>query len=219
MIVRGVLLDVDGTLLDSNDAHATAWHRALHAEGVTVSLRQVRRLIGMGADQIFSQLGISEDDRRAKRVVETKDALFREELLPTLRPTRGARDLVAKLRAEQIATIVATSASEGDLHALLEAAQVADLIVGHVTSSDAEESKPEPDIIEAAVVRSGLPKEVLVMLGDTPYDVAAATRAGVSVVCVRCGGWDDASLHGASAIYDDPQAIHDGFARSLFGRG
>jgi beta-phosphoglucomutase-like phosphatase (HAD superfamily) len=113
--------------------------------------------------------------------------------------------------------VVASSSNEKDLHALLRAAEVADLILDHATSSDAERSKPHPDIVDAAVARSGLSKDVLVMLGDTPYDVAAATRAGVAVVCVRCGGWDDASLHGASAIYDDPQAISDGFASSLFG--
>jgi beta-phosphoglucomutase-like phosphatase (HAD superfamily) len=113
--------------------------------------------------------------------------------------------------------VVASSTSDKELHALLGAAEVADLLVDHATSSDAAKSKPHPDIVDAAVARIGLPKEVLVMLGDTPYDVAAAKRAGVAIVCVRCGGWDDESLHGASAIYDDPQAISDGFASSLFG--
>jgi len=92
------------------------------------------------------------------------------------------------------------------------------LIEAQATSNDADRSKPHPAIVDAAVSRSGLAKDVPVMLGDTPYDVMAAKRAGVAIVCVRCGGWGDASLHGASAIYDDPQAILDGFASSLFAR-
>jgi HAD superfamily hydrolase (TIGR01509 family) len=219
MIVHGVLLDVDGTLLDSNDAHATAWKRALHDEGITIAHEDARRLVGMGADQLLPQIGLSADDPRGKRAASKKGTIFQEELLSTLRPTRGARAFVAKLREAQIATIVATSSNEKELHGLLRAAEVADLILDHATSSDAAKSKPQPDIVDAAVARSGLPKEALVMLGDTPYDVAAAKRAGVAIVCVRCGGWDDASLHGASAIYDDPQAILDGFAGSIFGGG
>jgi HAD superfamily hydrolase (TIGR01509 family) len=218
MMVRGVLLDVDGTLLDSNDAHATAWKRALHDEGVTVAHDRVRRLIGMGADEFLPQVGLSEDDPRAKRAVAKKNVIFREELVANLRPTRGARDFVAKLREAGIARIVASSSNGRDLHTLLRAAGVTDLIEAQATSSDADRSKPNPDIVDAAVARSGLTKDALVMLGDTPYDVIAAKRAGVAIVCVRCGGWDDGSLHGASAIYDDPQAIFDGFASSLFAR-
>ena len=215
-IVRGVLLDVDGTLLASNDAHATSWKRALHDEGITVSHEQMRKLVGMGGDQLLPQLGLSSDDGPGKRAAARKDLIFREELLSTLQPTRGARAFVAKLRELGLVTVVASSSKAEDLRALLRAARVDDLILDQATSSDADRSKPHPDIVDAAVSRSGLPKDALVMLGDTPYDVAAALRADVNVVCVRCGGWDDKDLRGASAIYDDPQAILDGLATSIF---
>jgi HAD superfamily hydrolase (TIGR01509 family) len=203
--IRGVLLDVDGTLVDSNDAHARSWVEVFRRHGLEVSYERVRRLIGMGADKLLPEaVGIREDSPEGQRLVRERSELFLREELPKLRPCRGARDLVARLRAEGLKLVVASSAKDEELQSLLRAAGVEDLLREKTSSDDAERSKPDPDIVEAAIRKSGLPKEALVMIGDTPYDVEAARRAGIDVVAVRCGGWTDADLAGAAAVYDDP---------------
>jgi HAD superfamily hydrolase (TIGR01549 family) len=203
--VTGVLLDVDGTLLDSNDAHAMAYVDALRAHDIQQSFERVRRMIGMGSDRILPILAeVEEDSDLGCRIQERKRAAFRERYLSGLKPVRGARELVEHLRARRLKLVVASSAGEEELGMLLKAANVDDLIEHATSSDDAEESKPAPDIVEAAVQRAGLPKEKLVMIGDTPYDIESARKAGVGIIAVRSGGWDDRDLGGALAVYDDP---------------
>ena len=203
--ITGVLLDVDGTLLDSNEAHAMAYLEALRAHGIEQSFERVRRMIGMGSDRILPILaGVDADSDLGRRITETKRAVFRERYLPGLKPVRGARELLEELRARSLKLVVASSAGAEELHMLLKAASVDDLIEHATSADDAEESKPAPDIVEAAVRQSGLPKEKLVMTGDTPYDIEAARKAGVGIIALRSGGWDDRDLAGAMAIYNDP---------------
>jgi HAD superfamily hydrolase (TIGR01509 family) len=216
-VVRGVLLDVDGTLLDSNSAHASAWCGALAEQGVVVSVDRLRRLIGMGADHLLPSLGLREDGV-GKAAQARKNTLFRERYLPHLKPQRGARDLVLRFARAGMKRVVATSSSRDDLALLLRAAGIEDLIENEATADQADHSKPNPDIVRAAIERAGLPPRALVLLGDTPYDVAAATRAGVSAVCVRCGGWDDEALAGAAAVYDEPADLVTRFDESPFVR-
>jgi HAD superfamily hydrolase (TIGR01509 family) len=200
-----VLLDVDGTLLDSNDAHARSYVEALRACGVERSFEEVRPLIGMGGDHILPKLaGVGEESELGQRIEAEKGAIFRERYLPGLKPMRGARQLLEHLSQRGLKLVVASSASGDVLHALLEAAQVDDLIEAATASDDAEASKPAPDIVEAAVRRAGLPAEQLILIGDTPYDVEAARRAGVGVIALRSGGWGDDALAGALSIYADP---------------
>ena len=218
--LRGVLLDIDGTLLDSNDAHATAWVEALRDVGLDVPFEQVRPMIGMGGDKVVPALtGHQEDHPEAKRAVERKKAHF-DRLLPTLQPFPGARALLERLRAEGCVLVVATSAGGDEAARLLEQAGVADLVHEETTKADVESSKPDPDIVHAALQKGGLRADEVVMLGDTPYDIAAARQAGVRTVAVRCGGWwDDRALGGAVARYDDPAALLRDFEASpLAGR-
>jgi HAD superfamily hydrolase (TIGR01509 family) len=213
--LAGVLLDVDGTLLDSNDAHARAYVEALSAQGIERSFEEVRRRIGMGGDRILPQLaGTDDESDLGKRITETKRAIFRECYLARLRPTRGARQLLENFRERGLKLVVASSASGDELGQLLEAAKVDDLIHAATSSDDAEESKPAPDIVEAAVRRSRLSKDQLIMLGDTPYDVQAARRAGVGIVALRSGGWSDRELAAALATYDDPADLLANIASS-----
>lgn len=214
-----VILDVDGTLLDSNDAHARAYVEAAREMGRDMSFEETRRSIGMGGDKLLPHvLGIEEDSAEGERITDRKKAIFGERYLPHLEPTPGARALLHRLRDDAVKLVVASSASGDELGALLERAGVKDLIQGSTSSDDAEESKPDPDIIHAALRDAGFPAGDVVMLGDTPYDVEAATRAGVRIVAVRCGGWDDDALHGAVAIYDDPADILAHYDGSPFGR-
>ena len=204
--LRTVLLDVDGTLIDSNDAHARAWVDSLRDHGYVIPFEEVRPLIGMGGDKMLPILtGLDPDSGEAKRMTETRSQLFLKRELPTLRPTKGARALLEHLTSIGMELVVATSSKPNEVQALLEQAGVADLIQLASSAGDSERSKPDPDIVKAALRMSGSLAAHSVMVGDTPYDIEAAARAKVPSIALRCGGWwGDAALSGATAIYDDP---------------
>lgn len=196
---------MDGTLVDSNDAHAHAWHDVLRADGIDVSVERLRRLIGMGSDKLLpAAAGIQKDSPRGKALAERRKAVFRDVYLPRLAPTPGAHALLDRLHRDGLRLIVATSAERDEADALLDIVDVRSLIDATTSSSDAEQSKPDPDIVQTALDRFGGPPAQAVMLGDTPYDVEAARRAGVRIIALRCGGWSDADLADALAIYDHP---------------
>ena len=201
---RAVILDVDGTLINTNDAHAHAWVDVCNEFGFPVAFGHVRELIGMGGDRVLPALtGLSDESETGTQMKERRGTIFRERYLPSCRPFPCARELLERMRKDGTRLVVATSASADDMAALLKAAGVADLIEAKASSSDAEESKPAPDIVEAALANAGVPADEAVMLGDTPYDVKAANRAGVRCVALRSGGWDDDALSDAVAIYQD----------------
>ena len=203
--VSAVLLDVDGTLVDSNDAHAEAWVRALADAGIAVALVDVRRLIGMGGDKLLPAIcGVSHDSPEGQRISNRRGDIFASEYLPNLVAFRDAHQLVAALKERNLTAVAASSAKEDELRRLLKIAGALSLLDGATSSDDVEDSKPDPDIIQAALkLAKASPREAL-MIGDTPYDIEAAERAGVHTIAFRCGGWDDASLRGAVAIYDGP---------------
>ena len=204
--LRGVLLDIDGTLLDSNDAHASSWADVFAEFGYHIRFEHVRPLVGMGGDKLVPILtGLDHESPRGKQLTQRKKAIFDEKYLPRLRPTRGARRLLEHMLAEGLTLVIATSAGKDEMRQLLDRAGVADLIHGATSSGDVESSKPDPDVIGAALKEGRLGADEVVMIGDTPYDIAAATKAGVPTIALRCGGWwDDLALGGAVAIYSDP---------------
>ena len=207
-MLRGVIFDIDGTLVDSNEAHARSWVDALHEAGYDVPFDVLRPMIGMGGDKVLpAAVGIEIDSDIGKKLAEHRWEIFQRDYLLGLRPTRGARSLVQRMKDDGLDLIVASSASGNELGALMEAAEVADLFEKTTSSSDAEESKPDPDIVQAAVRKSGLKPEELMMLGDTPYDMEAAIGAHVKLVGLLCGGWTAAELSGATAIYLDPADV------------
>ncbi len=199
-----MIFDVDGTLVDSNDAHARAWVQAFTEQGITVAYDSVRRAIGMGGDKLMPLVaGIAEDSREGEKISKRRKEIFQRDWLPRLHPFRHTRDLAEHLHREGFTLAVASSASEKELHPLLEVAQVADLIPKRTSSDDAERSKPDPDIVQAAIHRTHCRKDRIAMIGDTPYDVEAALRAGIRIIGVTCGGWTRDDLRGATAVYDD----------------
>lgn len=218
--VRAVILDIDGTLLDSNDAHAQAFVDAAEELGLEVPpFREVWRRIGMGGDKLIPEVwGFEKESEQGRKLNARKGEIFRERYLPTLQPTRGARALLHRMRDDGIKLVVATSADKEDLDGLLEQVGVKDLIQDATSGEEVEESKPDPDVVHAARDDGGYSAEQTVMLGDTPYDVEASTRAGVPVVAVRCGGWGDEDLRGAVAVYDDPADLLEHFDESPVGR-
>lgn len=200
-----MIFDVDGTLIDSNDAHAHAWVEAFAEHGITVAYDSVRRAIGMGGDKLMPTVaGIKEDTDEGRKISARRSEIFRHTWLPQLQPFPGAYELVRRLKDDGCTLAVASSAKEQELHSLLQVADVADLIPTRTSSDDAERSKPDPDIVSAAVRRAGGSRERTIMIGDTPYDVEAAQRAGIQMIAFTCGGWPAADLHGAATVLSGP---------------
>ena len=209
--VRTALLDIDGTLVASNDAHAHAWIDALTEAGFGIPFERVRPLIGMGADQLLPALnrGLIADAAPGKTIARRRGEIFKKRYLADIKPQRGARELLITLRDAGVACVVATSGADDEIAALLEAGGIADLIQTKTTAEDAEASKPAPDIINAALKKSGAKPDECVLLGDTRFDISAATKAGVQTIALRCGGSAEGDLLSAAAIYDDPAALSE----------
>ncbi len=219
----GVILDVDGTLVDSNDAHAEAWSASFKQNGYDVEPETVRPLMGMGGDKILPKVIGAEPDSIAGRLVsEQRLAVFMRNHLPLLRPTRGARHLVQLLLERGHPVAVASSSSSEEITGLLRAAGVKELIPeAAIVSGDETEtgrSKPDPDAIAVALERLGCPADSVVMIGDTPYDIEAAARIGVRTIALRCGGFSEQDLADALAIFDDPQDLVDRYDNSPLAR-
>jgi HAD superfamily hydrolase (TIGR01509 family) len=215
MAIRAVILDVDGTLVDSNDAHARAWVDALAEHGYQVPYERIRGLVGMGGDNLLPEAtGIAKESDQGRQISERRSEIFRARYLSGITPTPGAQALVQHMRAQGLRLVVASSAQEDELKPLLEAAGVPDLANEATSAEQAESSKPDPDIVQVALDNLGyLPDEVL-MIGDTPYDIEAAARTGIKVVAVRSGGFSDSDLAAAIAIYDDPADLLAHFEQS-----
>jgi HAD superfamily hydrolase (TIGR01509 family) len=217
MRYAGILLDIDGTLVDSNDAHASAWVEAFAAHGRQVPFARVRPLIGKGGDKVLAELAALDDESaEGKAISEIRKQLFKRDYVPSLRQTPGADRLIRWMLEAQRRVVVATSAKEDELRDLLAVCDGLALLGDATSSDDAERSKPDPDIIVAALQKSELPASRVLMLGDTPYDIEAASRAGVATVALRCGGWPDERLAGAIAIYDHPAHVLEEWATSPF---
>lgn len=215
--LAGVLLDVDGTLIDSNDSHAESWREALLEFGRDVPVATIRPLIGMGGDKLLPQLlGVEAESETGKAFAKRRAEIFRERYVPRLRLTRGARELLDRLRREGLKLTIATSANDDELGVMLCQVGLKDLVDEQTSSEDVERSKPDPDVVQAALSKSGLAADAVLMLGDTPYDVEAARRAGVDTVALLSGGWDADALSGAVAIYEDPADVLRHFTASPF---
>jgi HAD superfamily hydrolase (TIGR01549 family) len=215
--IQGVILDIDGTLVDSNDAHAHAWVDAFEEAGIEVPFERVRRLIGMGSDKLMPEAAnIEKESDEGKRISERRRAIFQERYLPKIQAFARTRELLLHMRDNGLKLVVASSAEAEELEHLLEIAGASDLVEETTSSDDAEASKPEPDIVQAAVKQSGLDPDQLIMVGDTPYDLEASQRAGVALVGVRSGGWPDEDFAGAIAVYQDPAELLANFALSPF---
>jgi HAD superfamily hydrolase (TIGR01549 family) len=219
--LRAVLIDIDGTLIDSNEAHARAWADVLKQRGwPEMTWQQVLPLVGMGGDKLLPELiGVAAESAQGKKLSKERTAWFMATYAPTLRAFPKVRELFEALRARGIKRVIATSAGEEELDVLLRAAGIADLLSDQTTKDDAGgKSKPDPNIIVAALEKAGARADEAVMLGDTPYDVEAATKAGVRTIAVRSGGWGDEKLRGAAAIYADVGELLDRIEESPLGR-
>ncbi len=208
-MIKGLLVDIDGTLVRSNEAHARSWVEASEKIGRQVEYERALKLMGMGGDKLIPTLfpDLIKDEGLGKEVSDYRKDLFLREYAPQLEPTPGARELIGALKAQGVRHIVASSSSKEELEVLLKIADVADLLTEHTSSNDAEESKPAPDIVSVDLQKINLPAGEVLMLGDSPFDIEAAGKIAVRVVAVRCGQFTDEELAGALAVYDHPQDI------------
>jgi phosphoglycolate phosphatase-like HAD superfamily hydrolase len=204
--VRGVLFDVDGTLVDSNIAHAQAWHDTFAEAGLDGGdVERIRRLIGMGSDKLLpTAVGIEKHSPQGEQLAKRRSEIFKQRYLPGVRGFPGSHELVESLARRKLTLGVAASAQPDELRDLLRIVDAEWLADRAASSDDVKYSKPDPDVVDAALKRIGLPASDVALIGDTPYDVEASLRAGIRVVALRCGGWNDDELRGAAAVYQDP---------------
>lgn len=213
--VRGVILDMDGTLVDSNEAHARTWVETLRSFGHNVTLEVVRPLIGQGSDKLLPRLaGIVKDSAIGQKMVAHRSALFEQQYLSAIQPFPGSKKLVQRMRDAGLKVVIASSSRSDHLQHFIELLGIGALIDGSTSAGDVNESKPDPDVVAAALDKLGIAPANVVMIGDTPYDIEAAARAGVRTIALRCGGWDEAGLAGAIAVYADPEELLSQFDAS-----
>ena len=202
--IRGVLCDIDGTLLDSNDAHAQAFEQAFKENGRDIPAAKIKPLIGKGGDKLIPELsGFAKDSDAFKAVSERRKEIYLKDYVPHLKATPGAKEFLDRLKAENIQIVAATSGEE-DTETALKQVGLDAYFEQKATSKDAAQSKPDPDIIQAALDKAGLSSDEAVMLGDTPYDLEAALKAHVTSIALLTGGWKREDLTGAAAIYESP---------------
>jgi HAD superfamily hydrolase (TIGR01509 family) len=219
MTIRGVILDVDGTLIESNDAHAHAWVEAMAEYGYFVTFDKVRPLVGMGGDKVLPEtIAVQKDSTDGKKIDAKRMQVFKQLYLPGIQPFPGARELLHRMREQGLKLAVASSSTPDELRALLQIVGAEDLIEKESSSKDARHSKPDPDVMTATLKKLGYPANEVVMIGDTPYDIEAARKVGVGTIAFRCGGWHDADLGGALAVYDGPADLLAHYDTSPLGK-
>lgn len=205
----GILFDIDGTLILSNEAHARAWAEVCAERGRPVPFERIVKLMGMGGDLLVPKLFPDLDSSAGlgKELKEAHERRYMENYVSGVTAAPGAQDLIRLLRKQGLRVLAATSSCRAELEGALAAAGLAEVPMAAVTGDEAEQPKPAPDVVALGLARLDLPPSRVVMVGDSPYDIRAAGRVGVRVVAVRCGGYTDEELAGAVAIYDDPAEL------------
>jgi HAD superfamily hydrolase (TIGR01509 family) len=205
----GVLFDVDGTLVDTTYLHAVAWWEALRQAGHDVTMARIHRAIGMGSDRILEALLGTDRDRDRDSELSAAHGSLYSVYWDRLRPLPGAADLLRACAARGLRVVLASSARPAEFAALRRALAADDVIFAATGAADAEESKPEPDILQVALERGELAPDRALMVGDSVWDVLAAQRSGLRCVGVTCGGTGEAELieAGAVAVFADPAAL------------
>ena len=211
------ILDVDGTLVDSNYQHALAWYRAFRLHGITIPVWRCHRAIGMGGDQLVKHLaGEGFDEEHGDEVRLVEHALF-EQMIAEVQPFEGAHELVEDLKSRGCKVVLASSAKPVDIAHFMDLLDARELADGWTDSSMVQRTKPAPDLVKAALdLVGGGPG---VMVGDSTWDVAAAKKLKVPTVCVRTGGFgaDELLDAGATDVFDSIVDLREGLSKTPFG--
>jgi len=197
-VARAALLDVDGTLVDSNYHHALAWYRAFRRSGIVLPLWRIHRHVGMGGDQLLpALLGDRVDEERGEEIRDARDEEYGG-LIGEVSPLEGSRELIVDLKERGLTTVLASSSPQEEIDHYLELLDVRELADAWTTDDDVKATKPEPDLVHAALEKART--DDAVMVGDTPWDVEAARKAGLETICVITGGFSEQELRDAGAV-------------------
>lgn len=221
-MARAVIFDVDGTLVDSVDHHARAWQDAFRAFGHDFDFAAIRRQIGKGGDELLPVFLSAAQMAEGEAIEARRGEILKAAYLPKIEAFPGVRPLFRRLRADGVRIALASSAKADELAIYKKVAQIEDLVDVETSSDDAEKSKPNPDIFEAALARlSGIDRADVVVVGDTPYDAEAAGRAGLRSIGVLCGGFSERDLRAAGciALYGGPEHLLAEYDRSCLAMG
>ena len=198
------ILDIDGTLVDTNYQHAIAWYRAFKQHDIVLPIWRIHRHIGMGGDQVVGALTDERTEEEQGDDIRAAEKALYFQLIDEVRPMEGSRELIEQLKARGHTVVLASSAKEDEVEHYLDLLDARELADGWTTSADVESTKPAPDLVSAALERAEGSADDAVMVGDTPWDVEAAARAGVPTVAVLTGGFSVAELEdaGAKAVFE-----------------
>ena len=207
-MIKAFIFDIDGTLIDSNDFHAEAWQKAFIKFGKKISFEKIRMQIGKGADTLLPEfLTEKEIEEFGDEIADKRGEIFKKEYMPHVKPFPKVRELFEKIKADGIKIALASSSNEDEVEEYKKIANIEDLVEKSTSSDDAEDSKPEPDIFQAALKLLGNPApENVLVVGDTPYDAEAATKANLKIIGVLCGGFPENDLRdkGCLEIFQNP---------------
>ena len=219
-MIKAVLFDIDGTLVDSNDLHVRAWAQVFQARGHAIEDEAIHAQIGKGADLLVPDLLPGSDEEAAEALGEAHGDIFKSRYLAQVKPFPGARELLARTREAGRRVVLASSASGEELEHYLDLLDARELVEASTSGDDVGTSKPAPDIFAVALKRVGVDASEAVAVGDSPYDIEGAAGCGMGTVALRSGGFDDETLKaaGAIAIYDDVAALLAGFEDSPLAR-
>jgi len=203
------ILDIDGTLVDTNFHHAIAWYRAFKQHDIVLPIWRIHRHMGMGGDQLIGDMcGDRVEEEKGDDIRAAEKVLY-SELIGEVEPLKGSRELIEDLKDRGHAVVLASSAKEDEVDHYLDLLDARELADDWTTSADVESTKPEPDLVKAAMGKAG--NDDAVMIWDTTWDVEAAGRAGVKSVTVRTGGFSAAELRdaGAVAVFDSIDELRE----------
>jgi HAD superfamily hydrolase (TIGR01509 family) len=192
------ILDIDGTLVDTNFHHAIAWYRAFRQHEIVLPIWRIHRHIGMGGDQLIAAVCDDETEKEKGDDIRAAEKTLYFELITQVEPLAGSRELIENLKARGHSVVLASSAKEEEVEHYLDLLDARELADDWTTSADVEATKPQPDLVQAALDKAGTDEGV--MVGDTTWDCEAAKRAGVPAVTVLTGGFSAAELRDAGAV-------------------
>ena len=218
-MIEAFIFDVDGTLIDSNDFHAEAWQKAFEKFGKKISFEKIRTQIGKGADNLLPEfLNEKEIEEFGDKIAEVRGEIFKKEYMPRVKPFPKVRELFQKIKTGGGKIALASSAKDEEVEEYKKIADIEDLVEKSTSSDDAKDSKPEPDIFQAALKLLGNPDlENVLVVGDTPYDAEAAAKANLKIVGVLCGGFPEKDLRdkGCVEIYQSPADLLENYQKLL----